>query len=148
MRQLTLALLAAALLASCGDGGTKREIRTAAYGYLDAMGNYRTEEAVPYASRHTREESIPVLALLISRCDTAYIHSNTPAEITVKRVRMLSDTSAYAYYHKHTPITEQEDSLLMVLEEGRWLAEVRLGPIPGFVFMDSSSVKPFALPGK
>lgn len=138
-----MALLAAVLLAACGNNGTKHEIKTAAYCYLDAMGNYRVEEATPFASRYTRENSIPMLTLLVSRCDTAYIRSNTPAEITVKGVRMISDTSAYAYYHKHTPITEQEDSLLMILEGGQWLAEVRLAPIPGVAFMDSNSVKPF-----
>lgn len=132
-------MAATVLFTACG---TKHEIRVSAKGYLNAMGNYRVADAEPYATQNTRKNSLPMLSMLVSRCDTAYINSNTPAKITIKGVRMLSDTSAYAYYHKRTPITEQEDSLLMLREDGRWLAEVRLGPIPGIVFLDSASTHP------
>lgn len=143
MRKIII-IAAAVLLAACGSQPTeqtRRDIEAAAYGYLDAMGNYRPNDAAPYATRLTCERSIPILAILTEKCDTAYIRSNTPADIEIKGVRMLSDTSAYAYYHKHTPITEQEDSLLMLLEEGRWLAEVRLGPIPAMLLAPSPEDK-------
>ncbi len=142
----TVLLIAVALLAvACTDRHS--EIKDAARGYLEAMGNYRIAEAAPFATSHTREHTIPVLLALLERSDTAYINQNTPADITIHGVRMLSDTSAYVYYHKHTPITEQEDSLLMLLEDSLWLADVHLGLIPAFVFADSAALAKGQLAG-
>lgn len=128
--------LAALLLLATACGSDKAEIEQTAYGYLDAMGNYRFEEAIPYASQRTIETTIDFFSGMLPHTDTAYIASNTPAKITIKGVHQTSDTTAYALFHKSTPITQQDDTLRLVKEQGLWKANVVIQvpaniPIPG-----------------
>lgn len=132
-----LLLAAAAMLLLGGCGNDRRQMERNARGYLEAMGNYRVDEAVPYASRHTREVTIPIARRLTAMTDPEYIKSNTPADITIRGAKRLTDSTAVVYYHKHTPITEQEDSLALVREEGRWVADVRLHSVPLPLLIDS-----------
>lgn len=111
--------------AACTNSPTK-EIEAAAQGYLDAMGNYRIDEAAPYATQQTREKTIPAFNFIMEHSDSAYINSNKPATITIHNTRMLSDTSARVYYHKSTPIKEVDDSVDLLLEEGQWLVDVQV----------------------
>ncbi len=128
-RHFPLALLALALLLPACQN-RQQMIEKSAQGYLDAMGNYLIDEAYPYATRHTREHTLPTMAYLTEHTNPNYIKSNTPATITLKQTVMLSDTSARVYYHKHTPIKELDDSVTLYLEEGQWLVDVRIRPFP------------------
>lgn len=116
-------------LTACSNQDTS-QIERSAQGYLDAMGNYLIDDAAPYATRQTREKTIPTFNRIMAICDTNYINSNRPATITLHGTKMLTDTSALVYYHKSTPIMEDDDSLLVIFEGGQWLVEVQLGPIP------------------
>lgn len=128
----------ALLIAACGQPKADTEaIRQAATGYLEAMGAYRVADAEPFASQYTCENTLPVLARMTEVCDTAFIVANTPAEFTIAAVKVVSDSVALVAYHKHTPITDADDTLTMVLEEGCWLADVRIGPVP--IPLDGSS---------
>ena len=117
-------------LTGCSNTQHQQDIEKAAQGYLDAMGNYRIDDAAPYATLRTREKTIPTLNYLMAHSDTAYINSNRPATITLTGTTMLSDTSARVYYHKSTPLKESDDSILVVLEEGQWLVDVHIKPLP------------------
>lgn len=128
MKRTTL-ILGCILAIGCTSQETK-DIEASAKGYLQAMGNYQMDEAAPYASRHTREQTIPMLKHIMSNTDTAYINANRPAVITIARSKRLTDSTARVYYHKHTPIKEVDDSVTLVLEEGHWLVDVRLAPMP------------------
>lgn len=133
MRTLrTLAALLVAVAATACSGSAERDaaIRQAAQGYLDAVGNYRFADAAPYASQLTREQTLPTFGRIMQRADTAYTNANQPATITLGGISMVDRHTARIAYHKHTPITEQDDSLTVVREEGRWLAEVELGFVP------------------
>lgn len=140
MKKIIILCIGTILTIACSNP-QKAEIEQAAQGYLDAMGNYRIDDAAPYATRHTRENAIPTLNKIMARSDTAYINSNRPAVITIHKTRMLSDTSARVYYHKSTPIKEVDDSVTVLLEENRWLVDVRLAPIP-FLDMTTDSLRP------
>ena len=141
MKRILLGLISAVVLASCGDNPQK-EIHNCAYGYLDAMGNYRIEDAKPYASRQTCEKTLEVLQKsLMPKVDTNYIKSNTPATIEILGVEVLSDTTAVVNYKKTTPITVQNDGRLdMIKEDGRWCAEVIIA-LPPIVAMDSTELQ-------
>ena len=134
MKRLTIILAGLILLAGCTSAKQKKEVERVAYGYLDAMGNYRIDDAVEFSSTGTRETTIKVFHRMMEICDSAKLMENTPAEITVTGVRILTDTTARAYFHKHTPITEQTDSVLLILEDGHWLVDVRILPPP---FLDT-----------
>lgn len=136
-------MTATSLLASCSC--EEKEMRTNALGYLQAVGDYHMDDALPYCTRQTQEKTIPVLKQLLEIADTAYVNSNRPSVFTIQKIRRIDDTSARVYYHKHTPIKDINDSLLLLFENGRWLAEVRLGPIP---FLNSNRDTNNATPPK
>ena len=132
---LALAALALAVFAACSsaprlDAAEEAEVRAAAQGYLDAMGNYRISDAAPFATQQTRDVTIPAMNYVLAHSDTAYVNSNRPAEITILSVRRVDDTTSRAFYHKHTPIKDVDDSVTLHLEEGHWLVDVRLGFLP------------------
>lgn len=131
-----------ALFLLVGCNNTAKEIEKVAYGYLDAMGNYRIEDARPYASKKTCENTLEVLQKsLMPKVDTNYIKSNTPATIEILGVEVLSDTTAVVNYKKTTPITVQNDGRLdMIKEDGRWSAEVIIA-LPPIVEMDSTELQ-------
>lgn len=130
MKKIHTLAAAALMLTMAACNSDRRQIENTARCYLDAMGNYRIDDAIPYSTAYTRQNTLPLAKKLTEHCDPAYIQSNTPAEITIRGSRQLTDTSARVYYHKHTPITEQEDSLTLFLEDGQWLVDVRFGPLP------------------
>lgn len=140
MKRNLLWIVALLLCVACAS--EKKDIEKAAYGYLDAMGNYRIEDAKPYASRQTCENTLEVLQKsLMPKVDTNYIKSNTPATIEILGVEVLSDTTAVVNYKKTTPITVQNDGRLdMIKEDGRWSAEVIIA-LPPIVEMDSTELQ-------
>lgn len=122
IRILTATVL---LLMLCGcTSGEQKKIEQTAFAYLDAMGNYRIEEAKPYSSPRTIETAIALCERIIPLVDTSYIKANTPAQITIKSVHIESDTTAYVLFHKSTPITQQNDTLRLVKIDGTWLVNV------------------------
>ena len=118
----------------------KKEIEAAAKGYLQAMGNYQIDEAIPFASSHTKENTIPFIKHIMEHTDTAYVNSNRPATITIKRTNLISDSIACVYYHKSTPIKEVDDSVTLILENGQWLVDIHLKPLPFPIVKDTTHV--------
>ena len=121
-----------AILFMAGCNTDEKKIETVAYNYLDAMGNYKIDDARPYASAETCEKTLDVLLHhIMPKVDTNYIKSNTPATIEILGVEILSDTTAVVNYKKTTPITTQNDGRLdMIKEDGRWCAEVIINIAP------------------
>ncbi len=104
----------------------ERAIRKSAQCYLDAMGDYMLDEAAPYATRYTRENTLPLFKRVMKYTDTAFMNSNRPADIKIQRVRMINDSAAMVYFHKHSPIKDFNDSVVVLLEDGEWLCDVRV----------------------
>lgn len=134
---IALPFLATLLMMACSTDPRTAQIEAAAQGYLDAMGDYRINDAAPYATRHTREHTIPAFNFIMSHSDTTYINSNRPATITIQRTEILSDTSAKVFYHKSTPIKEVDDSVTVLLENGQWLVNVIVSLPPLKINKDS-----------
>ena len=140
MKKILFLVISVMVLASCGNNPQK-EIEKNAYGYLDAMGNYRIDDARPYASTPTCERTLDVLQkYILPKTDTNYIISNTPATIDILGVELLSDTTAVVSYSKTTPLQVQSGKLDMVKENGRWCAEVIIA-LPPIMTMDSTQVQ-------
>lgn len=113
------------LLVSCNS--EEKRVEKAAYGYLNATGNYRIDEAEPYASQVTRERTLPFIKeKLIPMTDTNYIKANQPATIVIDSVRVLCADTATVDYTKTTPIRVLTGTIYMVKEEGKWGAYVPL----------------------
>lgn len=140
MKRILFIVISAVVLASCGNNPQK-EIEKNAYGYLDAMGNYRIDDARPYASTPTCERTLDVLQkYILPKTDTNYIISNTPATIDILGVELLSDTTAVVSYSKTTPLQVQSGKLDMVKEGARWCAEVIIN-LPPIMTMDSTQME-------
>lgn len=111
------------LAISCGGG--EKQLKEYAYGYLDAMGNYRFDDAYDYATQETQTNTLDVIQQrIMPTTDMDYIHRNTPAEITITGVNIIDDTTALVSFHKSTPIQEQDGTLDMHKRGNRWLAHV------------------------
>ena len=122
-----------AILLMAGCNTDEKKIETVAYSYLDAMGNYKIDDARPYASAETCEKTLDVLLHhIMPKVDTGFIVSNTPATIEVLKVSKTSDSTATVDYKKTTPIQVQNGTLDMVKEAGEWKANVIIALSPMF----------------
>lgn len=129
-----LSLLTAAILVITGCNSDKKQIIKAAEGYLEATGNYRIEEAYPYASKETRETTLRYISeIIIPMTDTNYIKSNSPAEISIDSILYSTDT-AWVFYTKTTPLKTLQNTICLIREDGEWLVDVPLdlsrSPLP------------------
>lgn len=122
LRNLFCLTFVITLFVSCQN----RQVRRVAQGYLDATANYRIDEAMPYASEQTREQTLPFIKnTILPMTDSSYIASNIPATIRIDHITIEGD-SATVEYTKETPIKQLQGTLHLVREGGRWLAYVPL----------------------
>lgn len=104
----------------------RKEIHDVAMGYLNATGNYLVDEAIPFATKETREVTIPFMRdKLMPLVDSAYIASDTPAHFVIDSITVETDT-AWVYYTKTTPIKNFTDCIQVIKENGDWLVNVIL----------------------
>ena len=122
MKQGLLLCLAATLLLTTACHNDEKAIKKTAYKYSYAMANYRVDDAEKYATAETRETTLVGARNMIARIGDEYISSDTPASIEIVDWAMTSDTTAYAIYHKTTPIKDFSDTLQLKKRDGRWLA--------------------------
>lgn len=122
----TLAAIGLALILLSACNKDKKEIETNAFGYLQATGNYMIDEAMPYATKETRETTLAFLKdNLIPMTPQEVLDANTPATIAINGITIDNDT-AYVSYTKTTPIKTLENQIRLVKEEGHWLVYVPL----------------------
>lgn len=125
-KNVFIGLLGIALLFT-GCNSEEKMIQNAAYGYLNAMGNYHLSEAVPFASKETVEETIKVIEhVIMPNMDSTYIKRNTPATIEILEIVQENDTAAVVTYRKTTPIKVQRGTLNLVKRENKWQALVKM----------------------
>ena len=130
-RILAIALLLLTL-ASCNSD--KRQVLQAAQGYLDATANYRIYEAYQYASKETRETTLPYITnTILPATDSAFLANNVPASIEIDSLLINSDT-AWVAYTKTTPIKTLSNIICLIKEDNRWVVDVPLA-IPSSIQM-------------
>lgn len=97
-----------------------------AYNYIIATSNYKIDEAAPYASKDTREVTLPFIKeKLMPHVDSNFLSASVPATATIDTIIVLDDT-AYVGYTKTTPLGAKQGALTMIKEDGKWLAFVPL----------------------
>lgn len=123
-------LFAALLLCSCTSiqerRNTQKAIKNNAYHYVDAMANYRIDDAEPYCTQETRDGVLTTGRRLMAAVTPGYIESDTPATVTIEKVELTSDTTAIVSYHKITPIKDMRGDVPLVLRDGEWLVHIIL----------------------
>lgn len=129
MKKIQFYLLACLALTAATCGGEKTLVKESAYGYLDAMGNYRISDARPYSTPETQAATLDYIEQQIMPfVDPKSIEDNMPAKITIKRVQLVNDTVAKAYYRKVTPSTVQNDSIFLLKRNGEWKVNLIIKP--------------------
>lgn len=114
-------LLLACLLPSCHYD--ERNAEKVAYAYLNALANYKVEEAKQYATPETCQETLTIAENLVAMVDTAYIISDTPAKIEIQELVIVNDTMAHVKYVKNTPIKHNmQGELQLVKRNNKWQA--------------------------
>ncbi|MBO7101122.1 MAG: hypothetical protein J6V98_03780 [Bacteroidales bacterium] len=130
MRQITQTLIIAIASLTLYACSNNHAIKEAAYNYSYAMANYQVDDAAKYSTNETIETTIEYAHHIINKIDTAYIIADTPAIIEIASTNKTSDTTAYAIYHKVTPIKDFRDTLQLRKREGKWLAHAPLKTAP------------------
>jgi hypothetical protein len=113
------------LLAACTT--ETQRIEKVAYNYSYAVANYDVDGAEKYATTETRNTTLIQARFYTKAINPEYIKSDTPATIEITQVEITDDTSAYAIYHKVTPIKNFSDTLWLKKRNGQWKAHA---PIP------------------
>ena len=123
MKRTILVPIVALLITACNSSSPEKEsIGQAAYNYCVATSNYDLDAAEAFCTEETAKHTLAVGRHLLTLVDSSYIASDTPATIEIKSVKQLSDTSAYAVYHKQTPRKDYVDTMQMRKRDGQWLA--------------------------
>ena len=117
MKHPVTLLAAALLLAACSND--QEQIKQSAYGYLDAMGNYRPTDARPYATQQTCDVTLAFYENVMEYTDSSVYSNNIPAEITIGEIIVADDTTATAAFHKSTPTVQQDGTVHLVKRQGR-----------------------------
>ena len=111
-------------MTGCTDDN--KEVREVAYGYIIATGNYQIDKAMQYASKETRERTLPFIRdKIIPITDTGFMKANTPATATIDSIVILKDT-AWVLYTKTTPLEVSTNELCIIKENGKWVVDVPL----------------------
>ena len=122
----------ALLTASCEQQAERKAIRKVAYSYLDAMANFRIDDAIPFASQQTREQTIPFAKnFLLANTDTSVILASTPASIVIDSIKVGNDTAIVSYTETN-PLRVKMSTITAIKEEGQWVIDVPL-ILPAFM---------------
>lgn len=113
-------LVASAIIMAAGCNSDKREIKSVAYGYLNAMGNYRPSEARPFATQKTADITLTFYEQMMEHTDSSAYADNIPADITIGKISITGDTAATAAFHKSTPTVQQDGEIRLAKENGQW----------------------------
>lgn len=121
--------MAAMLLLTVACHNDEKAIKKTAYKYSYAMANYKVDEAEQYATAETRETTLIKARIMIDRVGDSYIKLDTPATINIIAQAQTSDTTAYAVYHKTTPIKNFADTLQLRKRDGKWYAHATIAKV-------------------
>ncbi|MBQ9639772.1 MAG: hypothetical protein IJV22_09500 [Bacteroidales bacterium] len=92
--------------------------------YLTAMGNYKFDDAKPFATQETCEQTIDFYAqTLLPNTDSNFIAQCTPATVRIDAVSNR-DTSADISFTKFSPCDTVHGHLSMRKRNGQWRAHV------------------------
>lgn len=128
MKRILIILVALLVFTACqNDKGLRHNAKE----YIQAMADYRIDDAYPYSTPETQTHTLDYFKSLMSILDTNYITANTPATITIDSVVYIDDTSATVYFHKRTPLQHRVNAKVdMRLRDDEWLAHQVVQPAP------------------
>ncbi len=115
-----------AILLFCGCAGEKaaekKEVKNVAYEYVWSLANFDVQRAEKYASSETKRETLGTAKTLMAQVDQKLIDQDLPAKVRITDVKLTSDTTATAVWHKTTPRKKNSRRIELRKRNGVWQA--------------------------
>ena len=135
-----ICILALLLIATaCSNKKEKKEIERVAMGYIESTSHFEFKKAEQYATTQTINVTLKYLQAIMPRVDSSNIENGKQATFYVKNVQLLTDTTAFAIYHKETIHKTYDDTLHLLKENNEWKVNLVIEIPPMLaIFADST----------
>lgn len=107
---------------ACERTAEKKEVKRVAYEYVWSLANFDVQRAEKYASEETRRETLGTARTLMAQTDRKVIEQDLPAKVRITNVKLTSDTTATAVWHKTTPRKKNSRPMELRKRNGKWQA--------------------------
>lgn len=115
-----------AVLLFCGcaseKAAEKKAVKKVAYEYIWSLANFDVNRAEKYASNETKKETLGTARTLMAQTDRKVIEQDLPAKVRITNVKLTSDTTATAVWHKTTPRKKNSREIELRKRNGKWQA--------------------------
>lgn len=124
MRITTCFICAILLFSGCASekAAEKKEVKTVAYEYIWSLANFDVQRAEKYASSETKKETLKIANSYMAKADKKVIEQDLPAKVRITDVKLTSDTTATAIWHKTTPRKKNSKMIELRKRNGVWQA--------------------------
>ena len=93
-----------------------------AYEYIWSLANFDIQRAEKYASTETKKETLGTARTLMAQTDKKVLEQDLPAKVRITNVKLTSDTTATAVWHKKTPRKRNSREIELRKRNGKWQA--------------------------
>lgn len=116
-RAIFLFLFSVVIIFGCNS--ERRNVENVAQSYLDAVTNFKTDEARKYAAPDF-EQYIEMMDIFVSWAHKDTIASLIPNKVTINDVEIFADTTAIVSFHSSNPRQETDAQIKMNKIDGEW----------------------------
>ena len=114
------------MLLCCGcaseRAAEKKAVKKVAYEYIWSLANFDVPRAEKYASAETKKETLVTANRIMSGIDKKVLEQDLPAKVRITNVKLTSDTTATAVWHKTTPRKKNSKQIELRKRNGKWQA--------------------------
>lgn len=136
---LTILFLPLSITCINRNNREKNEIERVALGYIDATSRFDFDAARQYATVRTEEITLNHLQAIMPHVDSTSIENGKQATFYIKEVQLLTDSTAFAIYHKATIKKSYDDTLHLLKENNEWKVNLVIEIPPMLaIFADST----------
>ncbi|MBO4587420.1 MAG: DUF4878 domain-containing protein [Bacteroidales bacterium] len=107
---------------ACEKSAEKKAVKNVAYEYIWSLANFDVNRAEKYASEETKKETLGTARTLLAQTDRKVIEQDLPAKVRITNVKLTSDTTATAVWHKKTPRKRNSREIELRKRNGKWQA--------------------------
>lgn len=107
---------------ACERMAEKKEVKRVAYEYVWSLANFDIQRAEKYASAETNYETLGTARTLMAQTDKKVLEQDLPAKVRITNVKLTSDTTATAVWHKKTPRKRNSREIELRKRNGKWQA--------------------------
>ncbi|MCR4812240.1 MAG: hypothetical protein K5867_06570 [Bacteroidales bacterium] len=124
MKTTTCFICAVLLFCGCASEKAveKKAVKKVAYEYIWSLANFDVPRAEKYASDETKSQTLKMASRFMTEVDKKVIEQDLPAKVRITNVKLTSDTTATAVWHKTTPRKKNSRQIELRKRNGKWQA--------------------------